>query len=189
MKGSNLFYGQVGINSFGSNVTLDTFNNRVFNHEVFGVSKRFDIAANAVMNVIIDPTEKGAFPKKTFVFLPIFVFTHGAGPVEIDIYVGTDSDDDGTEWKSIDRYFEDAIVPHTVVRLNPTINADGIKTEFEDRIESSSGLGIASDVGGSVKGDFLIIPLKNIKTMIRLTNTDVTNPARGVFKFNFFEVD
>jgi len=180
--------GNAALNSFGSTITLDTFNNRVFSHEVFGISKRFTIAAGAVMNIVIDPTENGTFLKSTFVFLPLSISAHGGGPVNIDIYAGTDSDADGTEWVATDRNFIGPVTPHTVVRHNPTINTAGVLSPVEDRIESAAGVGVHADTGGQVKGDFLFVPRSDIRYMVRLTNTDVTNPATGVFAFNYFEV-
>lgn len=179
--------GKVGVNSFGSQVFLDEFNNRIFNHEVFGVAKRFPIPASGVVDIVIDPTENGAFPKENFIFLPFVVEAKGAGPIEIDIYIDPDSDPDGTLWESIDRNFDGSLTAHTVVRLNPTINSTGIKSPTEYILESAAGQGNTADVGGEVKQDLLIIPLKTISVLVRITNTDTTNSARGHFVIDWFE--
>jgi len=180
--------GETGINKFGSTVTLDTFNNRVFNHQVFGLSKRFTIPANGVVDIVIDPTEKGTFPKNTFVMLPLSINTSGAGPVEVDIYAGTDSDQDGTLWDSTDRNFDTPLTAHTTIRFNPTISTIGTKSPTEYCIYSVAGQGNTADVGGSVKTDLITVPRKDIRYTIQLTNTDSSNEARGVFTFDWFEV-
>lgn len=179
--------GEAGKNSFGSNITLDTFNNRVFKHEVFGVAKRFDIPSSGVVNIVIDPTENGTFPKNTFVFLPFKLGAKGGGPIEVDVYFDTDSDADGTLWEAVDRNFDGAVTAHTVLRLNPTINSDGLKLPVEYIIESAAGQGNASDIGGEIKQDLLMIPLKTTRVMTRLTNTD-NNAARGSIVIDWFEV-
>ena len=180
--------GEVGINNFGSRIVLDTFNNRVFNHEVFGVAKRFSFGASSQTHIVINPIEKGAYPHNTLVFLPITVKSYGAGPIEIDIYVGTNSNNDGTLWESTDRNFIDPLTAHLTWRLNPTITNIGIKTPTEYSIYSSAGVGNSEDVGGEIKTSLLFIPVKTVAQTIRLTNTDASNAGIGHISANWFEV-
>lgn len=179
----------VGRNSFGSTITFDTLNNRVFNHEVFGITKRFTIAPGEFADILIDPTENGPFPKRTFVVLPAKIKAKGAGPVYIDMYVNPIvTAATGAILVPLDRNFDSAVTPHTVVRLNPTVTNVGTKAPFEDSIESANGQGNTADVGGEIKDDFIIVPSKTIKYMIRLSNTDTTSTARCVFALNYYEV-
>ena len=180
--------GKAGINSAGSNVTIDTFNNRVFNHEVFGVSKRFAIPKNSSINIIIDPTESGVFPKNDFVILPFSISTVGAGPVEVDIYAGVDSDPDGTLWESMDRNQVESLTAHTKIRLNPTINNIGTKTHLEYCIYSEAGQGNTANVAGGIKTVLITKSRTDLTFSIRLTNLDTSNNARGVFTMDWFEV-
>ena len=179
--------GDSGLNSFGSRITLDTFNNRVFSHEVFGVSKRFTIPANSGIYVIIDPTANGVFPKNTFVLLPINIKTFGAGPVEINIHISP-TYSGGTEWAAIDRNFVEPVTPHTKTLIVSSLDTIGAITPFEDIIESAAGQGNSSDVGGSVKGDLLINADKAKVYAIHIMNTDTSNAVTGRFAYNFFEV-
>lgn len=179
--------GPAGRNGFGSNITLDTFNNRVFSHEVFSISKRFTIPASGTINIVIDPTENGAYPFGELVVLPIFFQAFKAGPVNIDVYAGTDSDADGTLCGSTDRNQVDPIVPHLVVRLNPTINNIGAKQPPEFQI-ASNGTGASTVIGGSSKEDLIIKGTPAIRQTFQLLNQDNTNIAECVFAFNWFEV-
>lgn len=179
--------GKNSLNAFGSTITLDTFNNRVFNHEVFSISKRFTIAKTASVIIVIDPLENGAFPFATWVSMPISIQGFKAGPVNIDMYVGGDFDPDGTEWGSIDRNNVGAITPHIVTRFQPTINNMGSKLPVEFQIPSN-GTGASSVIGGAIKEDFLLKADPTLRYAFELTNTDTTNTVECVFAFNWFEV-
>lgn len=178
--------GGTGLNSFGSNITLDTFNNRVFKHEVFAISKRIPVAKSGIARVVIDPTENGVFLQDDFVFLPISVQANGGGPVDIDVYAGTDSAADGTVIESLDRNTDKALTAHTVFRLNPTINDNGTKLPVEFCIPSN-GVSAVSEIGGAVKSDLILIPRKDIRYMFVFTNIDTVDDVTLVFSLNWFE--
>lgn len=178
--------GTPGINQFGSNVTLDTFNNRVFKHEVFAISKRIAIAKNTSIDIVIDPTENGTFPQDDFVLLPIFAQATGGGPVNIDIYAGSDTDPDGTLIESVDRNTDGALTAHTVIRQDPTINDIGTKLPVEFQIPSN-GTAAVSEIGGSTKDNFILIPRKDIRYLFRFTNVDTVANVTLVFTVNWFE--
>lgn len=178
--------GRPGFNTFGSHVTLDTFNNRVFNHEVFSVSKRFTLASAGTAVIVIDPTENGAFPKDTFVFLPIEIQGNLSGPLFVDFYAGVDSDPDGTLWESTDRNLDNPETAHVVFRLNPTINSMGVKGAPEFEI-TSDGMGAAQNIGGSIKEDFIFVPRKDIRYAFEITNNGGST-ANVVFGADWFEV-
>ncbi len=179
--------GKAGLNVFGSNITLDTFNNRVFKHQVFGLSKRFSLAKTTSATVVIDPTENGPYTKNEFVLLPIYIQAANAGPISIDVYIGTDSDSDGTLWLGGDRNFEDPETPHILARLNPTITSLGTQTPFEFQVPSN-GTPAVTTIGGEVQDNLIIIPRKDIRFALVLTNNDTVNAASCVVAFNWFEL-
>ncbi len=183
----NTNFGKIGINDLGVTVSLDAFNNRVFEHHVFEISKRFTIAPSSVAYIVIDPTEKGPYTKDIFVTLPFSISAFGAGPINVDYYTNTDSNADGTEIISGDRYFDNPSTAHSVIRLNPTINNEGNILHIEDKIYSSAGQGNASDVSSSSKSDFIYIPPKTARYTLKLSNLDTTNTADCVIKMNWFE--
>ena len=179
--------GKIGVNSFGTNIILDTFNNRVFKHQMFSVSKRVELSGNDLLWVVFDPTENGVFPKDTLVLLPFFVKATGGGSIQIDIFYGLDSDTDGTIVNAIDKNYLNSVVPHSTIRLNPTINNIGEQSPLEDRMFSVAGQGNSSDNTDISNEALLSVLDPSIKYAIRLTNTS-TDTANIVAKLKWFEV-
>jgi len=175
-----------GLNIEGEVVVIDTFNNKVLNHEIFSISKRFTIAKSSSITIVIDPIENGPFIKEDFQFLPLFIQAAGGGPVNIDLYAGVDSDTDGTIWESIDRNTVDPLTAHIVTRLNPTINNIGLKVPTEFQIPSN-GTPATSTIGGEVKENFLLVPRKDIRYAFILENLDAVTAVNCIFAFNWIE--
>ncbi|MCK5600656.1 hypothetical protein KAR91_02235 [Candidatus Pacearchaeota archaeon] len=176
--------GKTGINDFGSNVTLDTFNNRVFNHEVFGIAKRFSIGASEVIDIIIDSR---SFDKETFVLLPFSILGFDAGPLNVDIYTGTVyTDATGVLWPGIDRNLETPVIPKVFGVYKPTITNVGTKSEAEFLVPSNGTAAVAK-IAGSTKEDLLLKLQPGINYMIRITNTTATI-GFGSFGVSWFEV-
>lgn len=172
------------VNAFGTNITLDTFNNRVFNHEVFGISKRLTITSLGVIDLIIDAR---AFDKNTFVLLPFSILGFDAGPLNIDLFAGTVyTDATGTLIPGADRNLDGAIVPKVFGVLDPTVTDDGTKfpTEF---MVPSNGTAAVSKIAGTTKEDLLLKLIPGVNYMIRITNTTTTTGS-GVIGLTWFEV-
>jgi len=174
----------IGTNQFGTNITLDTFNNRVFNHEVFGLSKRFSIASSEVIDIVLDTT---LFDKETLVLLPFSITGFDAGPLFADLYVGT-TYTGGTNWSGIDRNFCDTVESSEVFAVyKPTITLEGVKQEPEFMIPSNGTPAVAT-LAGAAKSDLLFKLKPGINYMLRITNTSTSNSGTGLIAMNWFEV-
>jgi len=154
---------------FAAVTTVDINSQKVFRDVAFSWSKRFTIGASATVNIVIDPTALGA--DIVPVVLPVNFTAVEAGPINIDLYFGTDSDEDGTLIVGGNRDNRSSTVPVVTVRLAPTINDDGTKTPFEAMIPSD-GVAAVSSFGGQSKDDLIFIARKDGKYMFRLINTE-----------------
>ena len=176
--------GQTGASKIGAIVSEKLENNLVFTKEcVFSISKRFSIGASATVDIVIDPT---AITFPFLVVLPIAIKAFQAGPITIDLYFGTDANDDGTLWDSTNRNNTSSKTAELVVRLNPTINSVGTKLPPEFEI-FSDGTPATATLGGAVSEDFVFNARKDGKYMLRLINIEA-NAARAVAAFNWFEL-
>ncbi len=176
--------GESGKSLIGANVTEELQNNLVFTRErVFSISKRFTIPSSGVVDIVFDGTGiSGNF----LVFLPVFFQGFGAGPIEIDLYAGTNADDDGTEIICFNRNELSSKDCEMVVRLNPNINDIGTKLPVEFEIPSD-GTPATSTLGGQAGGTVVTNINKAAKHMFRLTNTEASI-ARCVIAANWFEL-
>ena len=175
--------GQAGQSKFNAIVTNAIENEKVFEEIMFSIAKRLAIGSEAVNDIVIDPTGCGC---DFLVFLPAIFKAFGAGPVNIDMYVGTDADDDGTLWESINRDNASINTADVIVRLNPTINSDGTKLPVEFVI-LSDGTAATAIAGGESKEGQIFVARKDVKYMFRLTNTEAV-AATGHVSLNWFEV-
>ena len=174
--------GRAGINQFGVNVILDVFNNRVFNHEIFGISKRFDIAASEVIDIILDTT---LFDKDQLVLLPVSVSGFDAGPLNVDLYIGT-TYTVGTTWPGTDRNLVDPVTPKSFGKYKPTITVLGTKSEVEFFVPSN-GVAAVAKLAGATKEDLIIKLAPGTTYHFRITNTTAST-GQGLFAANWFEV-
>ncbi len=178
-----------GAGAFGRAYTADAVNMRseasfkVFFHQAFSVSKRFPLVKSGVANLVFDPTAHPGL----ITFFPIFFSATLAGPITIDLYVGTDSDNDGTLWPGVDRNFDNPIASNGFIRLNPTINNDGTKGEPEFLLPSNGTAAIAT-AGGQVSDSLIININTAAKYMFRLTNLDTVNDASCQVSAVWFEL-
>lgn len=167
--------------------TVDINNQKVFRGVSYTWSRRFTVPSSAVgggiLDIVINPT---CIPsEKLFVALPVSFIAFGAGPINVDIYFGTSSDEDGTLWLGTNRDFRIEEPACTKIRLSPTINDPGIKTPLEFMIPSDGVPAVAS-FGGQVEENLISIGRKDGKYMFRFTNTEA-NPASCLFSFDIFE--
>lgn len=176
--------GEAGKSRIGANVNEELQNNLVFTREcVFSISKRFTIPSSGVVDIVFDST---GITAPFLVFLPVFFQGFGAGPIEIDLFAGTDADDDGTEIICFNRNELSLKLCEMVVRLNPNIIDIGTKLPVEFEIPSD-GTPATATIGGSA-GDSIVTNInKAFKHTFRLTNTEA-NIARCVIAANWFEL-
>ena len=176
-----------GINKYGSTIVLDTFNNRVFNHQVFMISKRLELAGNDSIILIFDPTEKGAYLLDTLIQLPFSIKAYNGGPIDIDIYTGVDSANDGDIIESIDKNYIDQISAHCTVRKDPTINNLGVKSPIENIIFSEAGTNKIAGNLDSADENLLTILDPTVRYAVELTNKS-SDSADVLVKLKWFEV-
>ena len=168
---------------FGAVTTVDINSQKVFEDVSFAWSKRFALAGDGSADIVIDPTD---IPEsKTLVILPITFKAVGAGPIFVDIYAGTDADDDGTLWDGGNRDNRSQTAPDTVVRLNPNINSVGVKLPSEFMIPSNGQAAVAS-FGGESKDDLIFIAKTDVKYLFRAINQENVS-ADCLFVMNIFE--
>lgn len=168
---------------FRAITTVDINSQKVFRDAAFSWSKRFSIGASATVDIVIDPT--GIPSNKIGVVLPVSFLAFGAGPINVDLYFGTDADEDGTLWTGGNRDNRSSTTPDTEIRLSPTINSVGTKTPFEFMIPSD-GVPAVSSFGGQAKDDLIFIPRTDGKYMFRLVNLEAS-VASCVFAMSIFE--
>lgn len=151
---------------------------------VFSISKRFLVGASATVDIIIDPTSIPA--SNGFIVFPISIKAFQAGPITVDLYYDTDSDDNGTLWMAENRNHESLVTSNLVIRLSPTINDIGTKLSPEFEI-FSDGTPAVAVIGGETREDFILNGKKAGKYMLRLINQEA-NEARAVLAFNWCEL-
>lgn len=180
--------GEIGKSRAGAQVVEQLENNLVFTSQsVFSVSKRFLIGALATVDIVVDGMALNS-PERFFIFLPLRVKGFGGGPVEIDFYAGTDSNDDGTLWQGFNRNNESSNIAQASMRLNPTINNVGVKQEPEFEIQSAAtGPGGITSIGGESTQTLVTNLRKDIKYMLRFANTS-SDIVRCVIAANWFEL-
>lgn len=167
----------------GAQAIVDIKNVKVFAEVCFSWSKRFSITGSGVANIVIDGQAIG--DEKVFVVLPLAITAFGSGPINIDMYFGTDADEDGTLWEGGNRNHLSVETPGTIIRLNPTINLDGMATGWEFMIPSN-GVAAVAHIGGQVSEHLIFLGRKDGKYMLRLTNTG-SNVVSCHFAFTIFE--
>ncbi len=177
--------GSAGISQSGAFVMQQLRDTLVFRDEnIFSLSKRFPIPLSGVVHIVFDPTALNS-PGNVLAIFPLFFQSFGAGPVEIDIYFGTDADEDGTEILCFNRNQESSKDCLSRVWLNPTINDIGTKLPPEFEIPSD-GTPATAVLGGSAGDTIITNAMKTGKYTFRLTNTEA-NAARGVVAINWLE--
>jgi hypothetical protein len=175
---------QAGSSNSGAFIVEDIANNLIFSDKVFSISKRLTYASSATFDIILDPT---GCTCDFVVFLPIFLNAYGAGPINIDLYIGATYDDaTGTEIESINRNNESTAIAKTKVYLSPTVSNSGTKLPVEFII-LSNGTAATATAGGAVKEDLTFNAKKDQVYMLRITNTEAS-AASGSISANWFEL-
>lgn len=177
-------------NPFGAAYTADAVNVRaeanfkVFQDQVFSVSKRFPLVKSGVANVIFDPTAYSGIIS----FLPISLMASLGGPIYVDLYVGTVvTPATGTILDSINRNFNSIVTADSVMILNPTITNDGTKAPSEFMIPSN-GTAAITKAGGQAREDLIININTATKYMFRFTNIDTVTDSIIQLSATWFEL-
>jgi len=148
----------------------------------WSIRKRFSIAASGVLDVVIDPT---SFTGNVMVLQPL-AFDSIGGPFTVDIYRGTDANNDGTLLQPFNRNMNIAGPGEVILRSGPIINAPG--TLFAELLLPSNGTGVAN-ASGEASEDSIILVLKTTeKYLVRITNTDGSSAGTIAMKTDHFEV-
>jgi hypothetical protein len=170
------------VGELGAVVTEDTYNNDVCIHNMYGMSKRFQVPNNATRYIIIDPSN---IECEKLIFLPVVFKAFGAGTINIDLHANP-TYIAGTEWDTIDRCNTDIEIAKTKIYFNTSVTAEGTKLAPEWEV-FSNGIAAVSVLGGEAKDDLPFIADKNITYMFKIVNNDTTNTARCTVSFNFSE--
>ena len=151
--------------------TVSISNHKVFESEVFTLSRRLTIPGSSTVNVVFDLTgATGAF----VVNLPLRFKAYGGGPLEIDLYKdvvytgGT-----GTVLPTVSR--DEVVSPTagTVVIEDPTITDPGVVTPLQYVLYSAAGLGVANDIAGLDSSELFFVNSLNVKRFeIRNTSAE-----------------
>lgn len=177
---------RIGTFDYGAQTTVNINDQKVFEGAAFTWGRRFSIPKNDSVVIVIDPT--AAASNKVHVVLPIALSAFGAGPVNVDIYKGVDADDDGAVWGALNRDFRIIPNPETVVRFEPTINADGTLLPVNFFIPSN-GISATAKAGGESRENEIFISDTTTKYMFRLSNLDTVDAALCYFSMTLFEVE
>ena len=134
----------------GGIITENVINNLVFEHVVFGVSKRFTLGNAETKYIIIDPDN---FTGQNLLVLPVFFKSFGAGPINIDLHINPSFTPE-TEWIGMDRNNVEPVTPKIKIYYNTTVTDEGTKMPPEWCI-FSNGVAAVAEAGGEVKDDFI----------------------------------
>lgn len=173
------------ISDFKTNVFLDLCNAKVFEECLYTISKRLSIPASPnKLNLVIDTTNCNC---KHLIFLPIVFRSFGAGPIHIDNYFGTNSDNDGTIMDSMNTNHTSADNAKLTMRLNPTINSDGTLLPKNDII-LSDGVAAISQMSSECEENQFFVARKDGKYLIRLSNQEASPTTGAHILFNWMEI-
>ena len=104
-----------------------------------------------------------------FLFFDPIALSASSGPVLVDIYAGTDSDEDGTLLGASNRRAAFP-GPKSTLRMDPTINDIG--TRFAGDMVPATGNNPNTANGSSNSGGLPFEPIRPGKTAIKFTNLD-----------------
>ncbi len=177
-----------GSGSFGRAYTADAVNVRpeasfkVFEDQVFSISKRLTYPSTGIVNIIADPTSCscGILALQPLKFKAAF-----AGPIHIDIYANP-TFTPNTPLETLNRDFTSDTEAEILWYLNPTISDDGVLLPPEFIILSDGTAAVAS-LGGESQEDLISNIDLTIPYLIRATNQEA-NVAQGGFSANWFEL-
>lgn len=172
-----------GQSVFGAHTAIDIAEEKVFEGYTFSISKRLTLALSSTNDIVFDTTGCNC---DYLVVQPVSFKAYGAGPINIDMYFGTNTDEDGTVWESINRDNTSLNTSGLVARLNPTINDVGTKLPVEFAV-FSDGVAAVASVGGETREGLVFNARTDGKYMFRVINTEA-NPAFFTFAATWYEV-
>jgi hypothetical protein len=145
--------------------------------ELFSLGKSFSYedyllyGASETKTLVFNPLEFRPFTdfQNRLVINP-FGFSASGGPILIQYYADTDSDEDGTLLGASNRDAQRATLPKSTLRLNPTINDIG--TRFAGDLVPATSVSPAAATGALNVGGLPFALSPYIKYAVRITNTD-----------------
>ena len=157
------------------------------NEDLFVQGKSFSyedyhiMGASGTLTFVFDPT---AFTGINIVLEP-FTFCSTAGPVTIDIYAGTNADNDGTLLGVSNRRATSSNLNQAIIRLDPTIN--NIGTRFAGDLVPATGTAPATSSPSSNKPGLPFELDPTFKYALIATNLDGAG-VHFCIKITWFEV-
>lgn len=154
--------------------------------ELFVLGKAFSyedyisFSAGETKTIVFDPT---AFAGIQIAFNPIS-FSATSGPIKIDFYTGSDSDDDGTILEPSNRR-EGFPGPASILRLNP--NNITLGDRFAGDLVPANGLGVGNANGGNNQPGLPFEIDFTLKKAITIKNEDGADTLVQL-KITWFEV-
>lgn len=178
----------IGPGIFGSAFLSDCVNIRseankkIFDDQVFSLAKRFTVAKSTSVDIVFDPTAHSG----VMCFLPIAFTCALGGPIEIDLHLGVDANENGKPWTTINRNNPSIVTANLKIRLNPTIvDAGIIGPEF---LIPSDGTGAVAKAGGQAQEDLAFNANTAIKYMFRVRNIDAVTDVKMSIGASWFEL-
>lgn len=177
--------GYSAVSRWGSIVSVDIGDEKVFSNVCFSWSKRFNIGSSATVDIVINP--QNIDTDKYLIVFPATFSAFGAGPIFIDMYFAT-TYTGGTKWEGSNRLNTSNTIPKTEIYLSPTIISPGIKLPPEFMISSNSGgpAGLVK-VGGQTKDSLIFVGRKDGNYMFRCINQE-SAVAKCSFAITIFEI-
>lgn len=139
----------------------------------------FELAAD-VHTIVFNPAAYAGF---MLVMAPL-ALAASAGPILVDLYHSTDSDEDGTLLGASNRRFLGP-APLSTLRLNPSITDLGVR--FAGDLVPSAGNNPATARGGANSGGLAFEPPRPAKTAVKFTNLDGADTYLEI-KLTWFEL-
>lgn len=155
---------------------------KVFQDQVFSISKRIDWANSEVVDLIVDPS---LCICSVLALLPIGFKAAFAGPIDIDVFINP-TFTPNTPLTTLNRDFTSITVSPLLWYLRPTVSAPGTQVPSEFRILSDGTAAVAS-LGGEAQENLIINIDMTKKYLIRMTNTEA-NISKGAFSASWFEI-
>jgi hypothetical protein len=174
----------IGDGGFNNLVSSSIDNYRVLSGDAFSVAKRFIIPASGVVDFVFDPTQATS---DQVILLPLTFKAFQAGPIYIDIYFGTDSNNDGVLLEGVNRDLNILTTGEVFIRQAPTINNTGVLRP-NDFVIFSDGVAATAIIGGESSEELILKIKKDQKYLIRLTNQEAS-PAFAHIAANWFEIN
>lgn len=143
---------------------------------LFTMSDYFTFGADETKRFLLDPTVCTC--RK--VSIKELIFSATVGPMKIEFFANTQAADNGTAYSLFNRNIKSANIAKTVLRLNPTVTANGIR--IAGRCVTATG---ANPITGIPAIDPEKKELKLNKSMKYMLAVHNTNGAGAIMQLDF----